>query len=143
MESDSESGPRESQNPDHARAELRVGGDRLIPRAIAVQVDLAASRSWSRGEEYLSRSGQVLTRHSGIWVISRKAIEMATAVEDLLAALEPNIDRIRAAAKEADAAITVGLWWNPAAGQGGFTMPSRLFRRLSELGERIDVYFPG
>ena len=68
---------------------------------------------------------------------------MATAVEDLLGAVESNIDRVRAAARDADTTITIGLWWNPAAGQGSFTMSSRLFRRLSELGERIDVYFPG
>src|SRR5262249_16467519 len=114
-----------------------------VPDAISAMVDLVPSRSWKKGEEYPSRSGQILKRYSGIWAVTRTSLEMPLAVDELLSVVEPRLDVLRTAAGKAGARMTVGLWWDPAARQGGFTLPSTAFRRLAELGERIDIYFPG
>jgi hypothetical protein len=128
---------------DEARATFRITGDMVVPVGITRLVGLDPSRSWSKGDEHRSRSGQVIRRHSGAWTLSFSDREMASAVARLLEAVEPRLDAARLAAREADGVMSVGLWWDPAARQGGFTMSSDLFRRLAALGERIDIYFPG
>lgn len=133
----------EDEVNDVARAELRIGGAGVIPDAITAVVDLAPSRFWTKGQQYPLPSGRILKKHSGLWTVSRTSTEMVQAVGDLLAAVEPRLNALRAAAARVGATMTVGLWWDPAARQGGFTLPSAALHRLCELGERIDIYFPG
>ena len=128
---------------DDAKATFSIVGDRVVPAALTQRIGLEPSRSWAKGEEHSSRSGRVLKRHSGMWALSFEDREMSSAVESLLAAVESRLNAARLAAHEVEAKMTVGLWWDPAAHQGGFTMSSDLFRRLAALGERIDIYFPG
>jgi len=137
------SGEIDEGRVDEARASFRIGGDRVVPDAITRAVGLEPSRSWAKGEKRQTKSGQVLTRHSGLWVVSFRDREMLGAVNALLEAVEPRLEAARRAACEAEAVTNVGLWWDPAARQGGFTLPSSAFQRLAALGERIDIYFPG
>ena len=78
-----------------------------------------------------------------LWVVERRGEDVELVALDLLAVLEPRAAAIRAAAKNAKATVSVGIWWEPEAGQGGFSVSADVLRRLSVLCERVDVYFPG
>jgi hypothetical protein len=131
------------QDGDVAEVELVLIGEQIVPSAISEKSALVPSRAWVKGELYSSRSGQVLTKHTGIWAITRRASTVEAAANELLTAVEARMAEIRLAASQANARIAVGIWWDPEAGQGGFSIPSDVMKRLSELCERIEFYFPG
>jgi hypothetical protein len=39
------------------------------------------------------------------------------------------------------ASVSASLWWEPAGGQGGFTLPSDLLVELASYVSRLDFYF--
>lgn len=132
-----------SARRDVAVVGLGVTGELVEPAALTQATALEPSRSWRKGEVYSSRSGQQIERFQGLWVVERRGAEVEEVATALLAAVEPSLAAVREAASQARAKITVSIWWEPAARQGGFSTSSDIMRRLAELGERIDVYFPG
>lgn len=131
------------QRTDVAEVELGIVGDRVIPARISELVGVASSRGWTKGDQSFSRSGQVIPRHSGLWALGCRDICVPDAADSLLKLLAPHAARLRTAAREAEGTISVSVWWDPAARQGGFTLSSETLKRLAELGDRIDFYFPG
>jgi len=128
---------------DVASVGIGITGDLVDPVAVSATVGLEASRAWEKGHRYESRSGGTMKKHSGLWVVERRGEDVELVALDLLAVLEPRAAAIRAAAKNAKATVSVGIWWEPEAGQGGFSVSADVLRRLSVLCERVDVYFPG
>ncbi len=126
-----------------AEVELVLKSDLLLPSSISQTTGLECSRAWAKGEEYLSKSGRLLTRHTGLWAISRRSLSVEEAAEELLTQIEPRIREIREAAGKVSAQIGVAIWWNPPGGQGGFGCSSVILRRLCDLTDRIELYFPG
>lgn len=78
-----------------------------------------------------------------MWVVERRGTDVEKVALDLLEVVEARSKAIREAADAAKATASVGIWWEPDGGQGGFTVSSDVLRRLSALGERVDIYFPG
>lgn len=127
---------------DVARVELGVSGDQLVPELLTSMTQLEPSRAWRKGEPYKSKAGP--RRHGNtLWVITFESTDVETSALELLHRVEPVVDALRRCANDADATISVGIWWEPHGGQGGFTVSSDVLRRLANLGERIDLYFPG
>ena len=89
------------------------------------------------------RSGQILKKYQGLWVVSREANIVQAAAEELLRIVEPQFELIKSLAKDMQGQMSVGIWWEPKEGQGGFTVASEVMKRLVNLCERIDIYFPG
>lgn len=131
------------ERPDIAQVELRVSGDRLVPAEVTAASGLLPSRAWSKGDTYESKVGGLRARAFGIWVITSEGTDIEQCSIALLAKVELLADAIRHVARSAGATVSVGIWWEPEGGQGGFTVSSDVMRRLSELGDRVDVYFPG
>jgi hypothetical protein len=101
------------------------------------------SRAWVKGDEYLSRSGQVLKKASGLWAITCSHTCVADAAQDLLKILSPSAKKIRTVAQDLEATVAVSVWWEPEGGQGGFTVPGATLMQLAEIGEQFNFYFPG
>jgi Domain of unknown function (DUF4279) len=133
----------QQERPDVARVELGLSGDRVTPAEVTAATGLLPSRSWSKGETYESMIGVTRARPFGIWVITFEGTEVEQCSRGLLAIVEPWAEAIRQVARTMGATVSVGIWWEPEGGQGGFTVSSDILRRLSELGDRVDVYFPG
>ena len=133
-----------ARKQDVAEAELRIGGDHVVPSMVRALVGVSPSRAWAKGEPYPApRSKQILERHSGLWAVTCKDATVEGAAQSLLKLMEPHVESMRAAAAQSQGSVSVAIWWDPAAGQGGFTLDSDIVKRLAELGERIDFYFPG
>jgi len=133
----------EGSGGDVAAVELGITGDMVDPIATTAMVGLEPSRAWGKGFVYQSRSGKTMKKQSGLWVVERRGEDVEPVALDLLATLEPRSAMIRAAAEQGKGTISIGIWWQPEAGQGGFTVSADVMSRLSALCERIDIYFPG
>jgi hypothetical protein len=73
------SGEIDEGRVDEAEASFGITGDKVVPDAITRALGLEPSRSWAKGEKHQSKSGQVLTRHGGLWVVSFRDREMLGA----------------------------------------------------------------
>lgn len=133
----------QQERPDIAQVEFSLSGDRIIPAEVTAASGLSPSRAWSKGDPYESKAGGIRTRPFGLWVITSEGTDIEQCSIGLLAIVEPVIEAIRPIARTAGATVSVGIWWEPEGGQGGFTVSSDVMRRLSELADRLDVYFPG
>jgi hypothetical protein len=78
---------------------------------------------------------------SGIWTYAVTSSDVSTAAADVLSTIEPVTKQLQDAAEKYSAEVTVSIFWQPEGGQGGYSMPADIVRRLSTLGERIDFYF--
>ncbi|WP_438006554.1 DUF4279 domain-containing protein [Sorangium sp. So ce321] len=134
---------RHEERADIAHVELGLSGDRVVPAEVTAVIGLLPSRAWSKGDSYESKAGGVRKRPFGIWVITAEGSDVEQCALGLLAVAEPRAAAIRQAAEAAGATVSVGVWWEPEGGQGGFTVASDVLRRISELCDRVDVYFPG
>ena len=140
-------GPVKQMRPGEANevasVELVVGGDAVDPEGLTELTGIEASRGWKKGDVYSSRSGQQLARPWGIWAVTRSGADVEEVACALLRVVELQFESIRAAADIAKATITIGIWWQPPEGQGGFSLRAPLLRRLVAICERVDVYLPG
>jgi hypothetical protein len=134
----------DAEEKDLARVEMSIIGDLVVPSRIDEIVGLSASVAWSKGAAHAGpRTGQTLHRYTGLWSIKVEDSDVEAAAIALLDRIEPLKQSLLIAAKEVSASIRIGIWWEPAARQGGFTMSGAIWRRLVENAERVDVYFPG
>src|SRR5690606_20470142 len=101
--------------------------------------DLLPTRAHRKGEVSPNRS---VPKPWGIWAIDCTSDNIETATTELLAVVETRMEKLREAASKYDGAeLTVGIFWQPEGGQGGYSLSSDLVHRLSQLGTRIDFYF--
>lgn len=128
--------------PDSAAVELVITGDSVDPEALTA-IAGTAHRAWRKGESYEIRGGRTLLRATGLFAVRCESGAVELAARTLLERLEGQRDALRSYAKGRGAAIAVAIRWDPEGGQGGFSLPAEIARRLSTLGDRLDVYFPG
>src|SRR5438067_258395 len=122
---------------DEASVGLSIIGDRLTPSVVTETTGITPSRSWQKGEEYFaSRSQQWIKKHTGLWGISTESSTVLEAIGKLLSVVEPRLGEIRACADQTQSLIAVSIWWDPEAGQGGFTLPADLLKRLLAIADR-------
>jgi hypothetical protein len=127
---------------DIARVGVGLAGREMIPDAVTSMVGISPTRFHSKGEVVASR-GVERVRPWSVWAVEFEATTVANAAAKLLEAVEPHKDALARAAALTGSELSVSIWWEPEGGQGGFTVSSDLMKRLSELGNRVDVYFPG
>lgn len=140
---DSDAADMDEEKPDIARVKLGLTGDELDPAAVTRATGLHPSRAWNKGETYEGKRTGTGVRPYGLWAVTSEGTNVEQCARALLALVEPQAEAIRQVARASGATISIGIWWEPSGGQGGFTVASDVLRRLSELGDRVDVYFPG
>ena len=121
-----------------ARVGIRIKSDALDTSDVTRIVGVQPTRAVRKGEQPLDRSVPSL---SGIWTYSIASDDISNAAVDVLSTIEPVIAQLREAATKYGAELTVSIFWQPEGGQGGYSLPADVMRRLSMLGERIDFYF--
>ncbi len=127
---------------DFARVGVGLAGCDMIPEEVTSLVGVLPTRSQKKGDIVVSR-GVEHARARSIWVVEVESTTVAEAAVKLLETIEPHKDALERAAKATNSELSVSIWWEPEGGQGGFTVAAEIMRRLSELGDRVDVYFPG
>lgn len=125
-----------------ARVEFVLVSPILLPEDATAMIGLRPTRSFKKGD-MTDRPDARTPRPWGLWAYEVEAEDVETAAKALLAAVEGRLQSIRRAAESAQARVSVSIWWEPDGGQGGFSLPAELMRRLCALGDRIDIYIPG
>lgn len=127
------------RTPTVAKVSVAVKADALDPAEVTRITDLLPTRAHRKGEVSPNRS---VPKPWGIWAIDCTSDNIETATTELLAVVETRMEKLREAASKYDGAeLTVGIFWQPEGGQGGYSLSSDLVQRLSKLGTRIDFYF--
>jgi hypothetical protein len=127
---------------DSTAVELVITGDAITPDSLTA-IAGAPHRAWRKDEPYESRGGRTLLRATGLFAVRCEDAVVELAARALLDRIEDQRDALRAYARAHGASMAIAIWWDPEGGQGGFSLPTEITRRLSELGDRLDVYFPG
>jgi hypothetical protein len=123
-----------------ARVSVGFKAESLRVAEITRLVGLQPSRSYEKGD----LSARTRTPMPwGMWAIEFETDDVESAAKRLLDVLGQKRDAIVEAARQTGATVSVGIWWEPEGGQGGFTLGSETLKQLSELGERVNFYFPG
>src|ERR1700730_13122562 len=76
---------------------LRIGSEDLDPTEINVILDLVATRSFRKGEQYVSKTGRVMTHPIGMWHFStesNKSKSLEQHCQQLLRALYDRTDAL-------------------------------------------------
>jgi len=130
------------EQKDIAKVEVGLTGDGMEPDEVTKIVGLSPTRSFRKGER-VSKRGIERVQPWSLWALEAEGEDVEATVRVLLTQLEGRLDAWNLAIKETKAQASVSIWWEPEGGQGGFTISSDLMRRLTEFGERVDIYFPG
>jgi len=118
--------------------------DRYVdPDDLTLATGLEPSRAWKRGDQHTPRSGRQFARSSGLWAVEREGQDVQSVAIDLLSAAEPHADAIRDYARSKKSVVSVGIWWEPEDGRGGLSVSAQVVRRLADLCDRVDFYYPG
>jgi Domain of unknown function (DUF4279) len=121
-----------------AKVSIAIKADEVDPVEITRATSVQATRGFRKGE--LSSERRV-PRPWGIWAFEVVSEDVGTAAAEFLEKIEPHIESLRAAAERYSAELTVGIFWQPEDGQGGYSLSADVARRLAILGERVDFYF--
>mgnify|MGYP000641500170 CR=1 FL=1 len=130
------------QEKDIAKVEVGLTGHEMDPDDVTKIVGLHPTRSFRKGDR-VSKKGIERAQPFSLWALGAEGEDVEATVRLLLAQLEGRLDAWNVAIKETKAQASVSIWWEPEGGQGGFTVQSALMRRLTEFGERVNIYFPG
>jgi hypothetical protein len=128
---------------DIARVSVHLSGDRVDPDAVTAALGVTPTKAWRKGDRVPSKRGGKILRWTGMWSLERESHHVADAIRDLLGVIEPSGSLLQAESAKVGGAISIGIWWDPAARQGGFTVPTDLMIRLASIGALLNVYFPG
>ena len=124
-----------------------IRGDALVPASISTILGLEPSWSHAKGERYQSRAGVELARSSGVWSYSSEGKvdtrEAESHAEFILRALSPKKRAITRYLEDPLFRVSIGIWWRPDGGSGGYTMTSESLSRLAEYCNELDFYFVG
>jgi len=125
---------------EQSKATISVGvkADTLLPTEVTRIVGVNPTRAFRRGE--LS-GNHTVPAPWGVWALEITSDDIAAAAVEILSILEPRVELLREAAFACDGELTVGIFWQPEGGQGGYSLSSDVVQRLSKLGTRIDFYF--
>jgi hypothetical protein len=125
---------------------FRLMGDMLVPDMITREFGLVPTFSCRKGEEYLSRAGQ-LRRPTGIWAIGSECSVLSTSLEVhiqyLLERLEPRSDVIDRVRMECALDGDLHCVWVSATGHGGPVLSPALLGRIAQLSLVLDFDYYG
>lgn len=125
--------------PTVAKVSVAIKAELLDPAEVTRIVGVTPTGAYKQGEISPNRS---VPRPWGVWEVECTSDNIETGTGELLALVETRVEKLReAASKYEDAELTVGIFWQPEGGQGGYSLSSDLVQRLSKLGTRIDFYF--
>lgn len=123
-----------------ASVSLRLKGNNLDPAAVTRELGIEPTEAYRKGDIAPGRRVAV-PRPWGGWAIEEQGENVEEVARLLLAKVASIRQLLPALAMRLSAEITTAIWWEPAGGQGGFSMQGELMKQLSELGERLDIYF--
>lgn len=129
--------------------------DVLDPKAMTDLLQIQPSRSWAKGEQYLSKTRDPVTkqltkawyrRSSGIWAIDSKACTQTKRVEYhiqyLLNMLEPKQEQIKFfVEQQAIYSVSFYIRWEPKSGHGSYEISNSTLSRMSALCHYIEFSF--
>jgi hypothetical protein len=124
---------------------IRIGGDKLIPSEISSTLNLVPTKSFERGQEYLSKSGRLLTHPMGMWHLSTEG-HSSKSVEGhchiLLDWLQGKEDVFRQLRSNGMYRVSITFWWDGnGIGHGSFNVLSETLARLSAFCDDFELYF--
>ncbi len=121
-----------------ARVSIRLKSGTLDPADVTRIVGVQPTRAVKKGEQASDRRVPSL---SGMWTYTVSSDQVLAAATELLHVIEPVTGQLQDATTKYGAELTIAIYWQPEGGQGGYSLPADVMRRLAMLGERIDLYF--
>jgi|GEM_PF-1738475 hypothetical protein len=125
-----------------ARLSLMITAPDLELDQLTEILTLAPTRSFLKGQR-ASQYDFELVRPWSLWayeVVGLQVEELALELLRLFGAKQVLLQEI---VTRYGADLSVGIWWEPPDGYGGFTISKEVLRDLCALGENIHVYLPG
>jgi hypothetical protein len=122
-----------------------IAGDKLIPSEISSTLNLVPTKSIQKGQEYLSKSGQILTHLMGTWHLSTegnlsKSVELHCHV--LLGLLQGKEEVFRNLRSSGLYRVSITLWWDgDGIGHGSFNVLGSTLAQLSMFCDDFEFYF--
>ena len=124
-----------------------ISGTDVEPDKISEVLGLAPSHSHCRGDVYESRSGKTLERYNSVWAFSSEGKvseqDPNAHADYVLMNLEPLKERIARYVGNEGVRVSIGIWWKPDGGSGGYTITGDRMARLAQLADELDLYFVG
>ena len=121
-----------------ARVSIRLKSGTLDPADVTRIVGVQATRAVKKGEQSPDRRVPSI---SGMWTYTASSDQVLAAATALLHVIETVTGQLQDATAKYGAELTIAIYWQPEGGQGGYSLPADVMRRLSLRGERIDLYF--
>ena len=124
---------------------LRIGSEDLDPTEISSVLGLVPTRSFRKGEEYVSKTGRVMKHPIGMWHFSTKA-NKSKSLEDhcqqLLRDLDDRTDALKSFRESGRFRISITVQWDSGgAGHGGFEVSGATISRLAMQVDDLEVHF--
>ncbi|MEQ4209780.1 DUF4279 domain-containing protein [Actinopolymorpha sp. B9G3] len=122
-----------------ALAALRVAGEELVPDAITTALGCEPSRSWAKGEAWISH-GVTRTRRFGLWSLDAEETTPAD-VDAQVATIRGRLTSDEAVWRDLGARYTVDLFcgWFMERGNEGVTLEPETMLALGRRGIPLDV----
>ena len=129
---------------DVAKVAVHVMGDDVDPKLVQQATGVVPTECWRKGDVIPPRRPRAeIRRHTGMYTIECRATSVEEAMREVLRVVEPIAATLRSEAESAGGTVFVTIWWDPAARQGGFLLPTDLLIRFASMGPKLRVYFPG
>lgn len=124
---------------------LRIGGEDLDPIEISSALGLAATRSFRKGEEYVSKTSRVMKYPIGMWHFStqsNKSKSLEEHCQQLLRALDERKEALKNLRESGQFRTSLTVRWDSGgAGHGGFEVSGQTFAKLAMLVDDVEVHF--
>ena len=137
----------EEQDLTEVNISFSISGVDIDPDEISEELGIRPSQSHCRGDVYESRSGKKLERYNSLWTFSSEGKvskpEPNSHADYILMNLDPLKERISRYVDDQRARVSIGIWWQPDGGSGGYTITGDRMIRLAQLANEIDLYFVG
>lgn len=121
-----------------ARVCLGLTSQTLMPSDVTRLIGVSPTRQYIKGE---MSPGKRVPRPWGCWALEIESNDVEDAIRSILAVLGDKKDVIDKAAKTYSATVSASIWWEPAGGQGGYSLSSELLVSFLSLAQRVDFYF--
>jgi hypothetical protein len=124
---------------------FRLVGENIAPEKISKTLAIIPTKSYSKGETYKSKSGQVLVRPIGHWSLSTESNpskSLESHCQDLVKQLDGRDTAIELLRKNDEYRVSIILWWQgDGSGHGSYNLLSETVLKLSKLCDDIEFHF--
>jgi hypothetical protein len=76
-----------------------------------------------------------------VWSLEFEGMEVEEAVLELVRSLQNKRPVISELMKLPGVTVSIGIWWEPEGGQGGYSLPGPLVAEVAAFANRVDFYF--